>query len=118
MRLRNGLEMAGSLLVACLLGSAASDAWAETRFDRVSSRSMRSWDVYVSAGEQKTAVVMGDGDTILDLYLYDSNANLVDSTACQAGSCVVSWTTRRSSHFTVTVFNRGRVDNDYWLRVD
>jgi hypothetical protein len=118
MRLRNGLEMAGSLLVACVLGSAASDAWAETRFDRVPALSMRSWDVYVGAGEQKTAVVLGDGDTVLDLYVYDSNTNLVDSTACLAGSCVVSWTTKWSSHFTVTVFNRGLVYNDYWLRVD
>ena len=57
--------------------------------------------------------VSGDGDTDLDLYVYDSNGNLIESDTDYTDDCYVSWVPRWTGSFIVKIVNRGRVYNRY-----
>lgn len=59
--------------------------------------------------------IIGDGDTDLDLYVYDEGGNLIKSDADYSGNCYVSWIPKRTGNFLVKVVNRGKVYNNYTL---
>jgi len=59
--------------------------------------------------------VIGDGDTDLDLYVYDENGNAIESDTDYSGDCYVSWVPRRTGTFIIKVLNRGKVYNNYIL---
>lgn len=67
------------------------------------------------AGRLAEVALSGDGDTDLDLYVYDSNGNLIASDTDYTDDCYVSWTPRWTGRFTIKVVNRGRVANRYVL---
>ena len=67
-------------------------------------------------GDQLAEVfVSGDGDTDLDLYVYDENNNLIESDVDYTDQCYVSWTPAWTGPFKVKVVNRGRVRNYYTI---
>lgn len=85
---------------------------------KVTSVNANSTDRYVIsfyAGQRAEVGVSGDGDTDLDLYVYDSNGNLIGSDTDYTDDCYVSWTPRWTGSFTIKVVNRGRVYNRYVL---
>lgn len=57
----------------------------------------------------------GDGDTDLDLYVYDSNGNLIASDTDYTDDCYVNWVPRWTGRYTIRVVNRGRIANKYVL---
>lgn len=57
----------------------------------------------------------GDGDTDLDLYVYDSNGNLIAADTDYTDDCYVSWVPAWTGRYTIKVVNRGRVANKYVL---
>ena len=90
------------------------------RYNRTSVRANGS-DVYnisFRAGELAIVTVIGDGDTDLDLYVYDNNGNLIDSDTDYTDNCVCTWTPRWTGNFRIKVVNRGRVYNNYILRTN
>jgi len=75
-----------------------------------------STDVYrvsFRAGETARVMVSGDGDTDLDLYVYDENGNLIESDEDYSDDCVVSWVPRWTGLFVIKIHNRGGVYNQY-----
>ena len=65
-------------------------------------------------GGQIAAIrVSGDGDTDLDLYVYDERGNLIASDTDRSDECVVAWTPRWTGPFIVRVKNLGGVYNRY-----
>ncbi len=58
-------------------------------------------------------LVSGDGDTDLDLYVYDSNGNLIASDTDYTDDCYVRWVPLWTGNFIVKIVNRGRVYNRY-----
>lgn len=60
-------------------------------------------------------VVVGDGDTDLDLYVYDENGNLIVSDADYTDNCYVSWNPIWTGNFKIKIVNRGGVYNRYVL---
>lgn len=81
----------------------------------------KSSDVYhmrFRAHETAEIAVSGDGDTDLDLYVYDSSGNLIESDDDLTDECYVSWTPRWTGTFRVEVVNRGSVYNSYSLRTN
>ena len=61
------------------------------------------------------AVVVGDGDTDLDVYVYDGNWNLIDSDTDYSDRCYVSWNPRWTGKFYIKVVNRGGVYNNMYF---
>jgi hypothetical protein len=59
--------------------------------------------------------VSGDGDTDLDLYVYDENGNLITGDDDYSDDCYVCWTPAWTGNFVVNVVNRGRVYNEYLM---
>ena len=57
--------------------------------------------------------VAGDGDTDLDLYVFDSNGNPIASDESYSGDCYVNWVPAWTGRYIVKVVNRGPVYNRY-----
>ena len=98
------------------------------RFGTDLSQGIDDYDVIVCAvgtppGEDGSAdlqyvlevAVVGDGDTDLDLYIYDSNGNLIEKDDDYTDTCYCSWTPKWTGAFTIKIKNRGGVCNYYTL---
>ena len=57
------------------------------------------------------AAVKGDGDTDLDLYIYDENGNLIARSVSYSDREYVSWRPSWTGTFKIKVVNRGNVYN-------
>lgn len=66
-------------------------------------------------GEIARVVVSGDGDTDLDLYVYDENGNLITNDIDYTDQCVCTFQPRWTGMFVIKIVNRGRVYNHYGL---
>ena len=66
-------------------------------------------------GEWAEVTVVGDGDTDLDLHVYDENGNLVDRDIGGTDVAYCSWIPIRTATFRIEVKNWGRVYNKYRL---
>lgn len=69
------------------------------------------------AGRSAVVTAIGDGDTDLDLYVYDSNGNLIVKDDDYTDNCIVSWTPKWTGKFQIKVVNRGPVYNSYIIRM-
>lgn len=67
------------------------------------------------AGQLAQVYVSGDGDTDLDLYIYDQNGYLVAFDEHWSDECFVQWVPQRTQTYTIEVKNWGRVWNQYYL---
>lgn len=59
--------------------------------------------------------VVGDGDTDLDLYVFDENGNLIGKDDDYTDRCYVSWMPQWTGSFIIKVINRGTVYNNYGI---
>lgn len=83
--------------------------------DCVNAHSVDVYRITCRGGETTTIYVSGDGDTDLDLYVYDSNGNLIAYDDDGLDECLVRFVAYRNHTFTVRVRNRGSVYNCYTL---
>ena len=58
-------------------------------------------------------MVVGDGDTDLDLYIYDQNGNQIASDTDYTDQCVCRWVPSWTGAFTIRIVNRGAVYNEF-----
>ena len=75
-------------------------------------------DVYritFRGGETARIVVAGDGDTDLDLYVYDEHGHLIASDTDLTDFCVVTFHPRWTGAFRVEIRNLGSVYNAYTI---
>jgi hypothetical protein len=81
--------------------------------DRVPAGTRNRYQLSFKAGQTAEIAVSGDGDTDLDLYVYDSNGNLIEYDEGRSDDCYVRWTPKWTGGFTIDVVNRGRVYNQF-----
>ncbi len=86
--------------------------------DNVSAYSSVTYRVNFRAGELAQVMVIGDGDTDLDLYVYDENSNLIASDTDYTDRCICQWYPRWTGTFRIVIRNRGRVYNHYVFRTN
>ena len=79
----------------------------------VKAYSSYTWKCSFVAQRLAEIVVSGDGDTDLDLYVYDSNGNLIASDTDYSDDCYVSWVPKWTGKFYIKIVNRGGVYNRY-----
>lgn len=76
------------------------------------------FEVSFNGGEMAQVTVAGDGDTDLDLYVYDANGNLVAKDDGSSDNCTCRWYPRWDGKFTIKVVNRGDVYNVYEIKTN
>lgn len=82
---------------------------------QVAGHSADVYNVKFRDGESAIVAMTSDGDTDLDLYVYDEKGNLI----CQDTDCtdspICEWTPARTGLFRIKVVNRGNVFSTYEL---
>jgi hypothetical protein len=79
----------------------------------VQARSSDQFRLAFTGGRLAEILVSGDGDTDIDLYVYDANNNLIVSSEDYSDDCYVSWVPAWTGNYTIRVVNRGNVYNRY-----
>jgi hypothetical protein len=116
-----GMTMKRALAILAILAVAGSVSWAGAIPGPKRSQSVirpggvDEYKVVFRAGELASVAVIGDGDTDLDLYVYDENGNLVVADEDGTDDCLVRWTPRWTGKYTIHVVNRGRLANGYGI---
>jgi hypothetical protein len=82
---------------------------------RVHSGQTDEYVVRFWGGETAAVYVSGDGDTDLDLYIYDASGKLVTSDIDYSDECVCIWKPRSTASYKVRIKNRGDVYNAYTI---
>ena len=85
------------------------------RYNFVYGNSSDLYDISFIEGRLAEILVRGDGDTDLDLLVYDSNGHLIAQDADYTDKCYVSWVPVWTGRFTVKIVNRGPILNNYHL---
>lgn len=75
--------------------------------------SNHTFNISFIANRIAEVAVSGDGDTDLDLFVYDSNGNLIEQDTDYTDDCYVRWTPKWTGRFSIVVVNRGGVYNHY-----
>lgn len=83
--------------------------------DRVLGRSVDSYFVSFRGGEVARIAVIGDGDTDLDLFVYDENGEEIVKDIDLTDRCLVQWTPKWTGKYRVRILNNGSVYNNYLL---
>ena len=73
------------------------------------------YNIKFYASETAEVLVIGDGDTDLDLYVYDSNGNLICKDDDYTDDCYCRWTPKWTGTFRIEIKNRGSVYNKYLI---
>ena len=84
-------------------------------YDRIYGNTSDTYTIRFRGGELAEIGIVGDGDTDLDLYVYDENGNSIVYDNSYSGNCYVSFYPRWTGPFRVKVINRGHVYNNYCL---
>lgn len=82
-------------------------------YEAVPANSTHTYQINFVANYLAEILVSGDGDTDLDLYVYDSNGNLIVCDDDYTDDCYVNWVPAWTGRFVVKVVNRGGVYNRY-----
>jgi hypothetical protein len=96
-------------------GTLGATSGAIVHHDIASGQTYDDFPITFYAGELARVAVIGDGDTDLDLYIYDANGNLIVADADYTDRCLVQFVPRWTSTFRVRVVNNGYVSNRYVL---
>lgn len=83
--------------------------------ERVNSNTTDVYDIEFRGGEQAVVLVSGDGDTDLDLFIYDENGNEICTDEDLTDQLICEWQPRWTGNFKVKVKNHGDVYNQYEL---
>lgn len=109
------LEQQAALAKAGPGGTLGATGGPVSHRDRVQKRTTDTYTLRFRGGERARVVVIGDGDTDLDLIVEDENGNVVGRDVDLTDDCVVEWSPRWTGTFRVRVINNGNVFNNYLL---
>lgn len=79
----------------------------------VTAGATNSYTVTFRGGEEAIVAISGDGDTDLDLLVYDEYGNLVAADDGYSDDAIVRFYPRRTGRFIIRVKNIGRVANEF-----
>jgi hypothetical protein len=118
MTFRNTMMAAAALLTLASNAFAGDPSGPNYGTGRVDARSTNIYNVPFEGGAPALFTVRGDGDTDLDLYVYDENGNLICSDTDYTDQLVCSWSPRWTGMFRIEVRNLGNVYNRYQVRTN
>jgi hypothetical protein len=83
--------------------------------DQVLANHTDSYEITFEGDEKAVVAIIGDGDTDLDLFIYDENDNLIGENTDLTDRCSVEWTPSWTGKFSIKIKNLGSVYNEYVL---
>ena len=86
-----------------------------TGYDRVMAQGVDVYRIAFYGKSPAEVAVVGDGDTDLDLYVFDENGNLIGKDEDNTDRCYVAWMPQWTGSFIIKVINRGTVYNNYGI---
>ena len=110
------LALADRIQVAGPTRGSVSGPWHKT--DAVKANTTDIYTIRFYGGSLAEVFVSGDGDTDLDLYIYDENGNLITKDDDYSDDCLCRWYPRWTGVFKVKIVNRGSVYNRYQIYVN
>ena len=107
--------VAHGVALSCLVAPAVASPVGGPKYDvhAVLANSTDVFQVSFNGKEEAAVVISGDGDTDLDLFVYDENGNLIDSDTEVGDDCVVRFIPRWTGKFRIEIRNLGSVYNQY-----
>ena len=81
----------------------------------VDGEATNMYEVNFIEGELAEILVVGDGDTDLDLYVFDSLENLIEQDDDYTDRCYVSWVPKWTGKYIIVIKNLGPVYNNFTL---
>ena len=84
-------------------------------YGQVASATRREHTIEFRGGEPAVVYDSGDGDSDLDVFVYDESGQLVASATGPRDECVARWKPERQGRFRVEVRNLGSASNWYWM---
>jgi hypothetical protein len=84
----------------------------------VYGRSSVQYDTTFVDGYLAEVAVVGDGDSDLDLYVYDEFGNQIVADRLPSDVCYVSWVPRWTGRFTIVVTNLGSIYNRFTIQTN
>lgn len=105
------------LLLASTLTLAGPVDGPQSNSTRVPSASYDTYRLAFYGGVTAGVAISGDGDTDLDLYVYDNNDNLICSSTSYGDDESCIWTPSWTGTFRIKIINRGNVYNQYTIVV-
>jgi hypothetical protein len=88
------------------------------RTDLVPANSTLTYTMNFIEGELAEIGVVGDSDTDLDLFVFDSSDNKIATDTDYTDRCYVSWIPKWTGRYRVVVVNRGMVSNQFTIRTN
>jgi len=86
-------------------------------YSTVYGSSSDTYTEYFVGGFAAGAYLSGNGNTDLDLYIYDANGNLICRSEAMFDDEYCIWTPSWTGMFKVVVKNRGSISNRYFLKL-
>lgn len=93
------------------LASRGSSGGPKRGMSVVALRGVDRYTIQFDGGRPATVVISGDGDSKLDLYVYDADDRLICRRDGLGDDAICLWTPRWTGPFTVRVVNRGVASN-------
>lgn len=96
-------------------GAKGARGGSKRHVDIVRSHATDVYELTFRGGETAEVFVSGDGDSDLDLFVYDENGGLICLDDDQTDDCYCRWTPRWTGSFSVKIKNLGGIANRYLL---
>jgi len=87
-------------------------------YDKIGADGQITYTLAFEANKLAEILVCGDGDTNLDLYVYDQNNSLIVCDEGYTDDCYVRFVPKYTVNFNIVVKNRGQVYNKFELLVN
>ena len=110
------IRKAAAAVVAVAILATSTVAMAQGSFRRIHRGQTQTFTAYVVAGVPAAVTIRGDGDTDLDLYVYNRFGQLVAVDDDGTDHCIVRWVPATSGMVTIRLVNLGSVYNDYVIQ--
>ena len=88
---------------------------AMVHMDRISPGNRDVFNKSFSGGETAIVRVTGDGNTNLDIHVYDENGKPIGEDTSPTDACIVVWKPQRTGKFRIEISNLGEEPNTYVL---
>ena len=86
--------------------------------DMINAYSTDTYKIRFKENQKAIVHVNGVGLTDIDLYIYDSNDNLITSDTSDSDNCECTWIPKWTGIFTIRIKNRGSMYNLYYMQTN